>query len=76
MPRIPASSIKVPATASVQVRPRRRAAFPATADPSPEEVRARAYEIYLARGAQPGRELEDWAQAERELRASPALVTR
>jgi NADPH:quinone reductase-like Zn-dependent oxidoreductase len=31
------------------------------------EIRARAYELYRARGAQPGRELEDWFQAEREL---------
>ncbi len=31
------------------------------------EIRTRAYELYLARGAQPGRELEDWLQAEREL---------
>ena len=32
-------------------------------------IRTRAYELYLARGAQPGRELEDWLQAERELTA-------
>jgi hypothetical protein len=32
-----------------------------------EEIRRRAYEIYLERGKQPGRELEDWLQAEREL---------
>jgi NADPH:quinone reductase-like Zn-dependent oxidoreductase len=31
------------------------------------EIRTRAYELYLARGAQPGRELEDWLQAERAL---------
>src|SRR5438876_9652187 len=35
------------------------------------EIRTRAYELYLARGAQPGRELEDWLQAERELTAEP-----
>lgn len=34
-----------------------------------DEIRTRAYELYLARGAQPGRELEDWLQAERELTA-------
>jgi NADPH:quinone reductase-like Zn-dependent oxidoreductase len=33
------------------------------------EINVRAYEIYRARGAQPGRELEDWLQAERELTA-------
>jgi NADPH:quinone reductase-like Zn-dependent oxidoreductase len=32
-----------------------------------DEIRRRAYELYLARGAQPGRELEDWLQAEHEL---------
>ena len=34
-----------------------------------DEIRTRAYELYLARGAEPGRELEDWLQAERELTA-------
>ncbi len=28
----------------------------------------RAYELYLARGGQDGRDLEDWLTAERELR--------
>ena len=32
-----------------------------------EEIKLRAYEIYLERGEQPGRELDDWLQAEREL---------
>jgi len=34
-----------------------------------EEIRQRAYEIYPARGATPGFELDDWLQAERELRS-------
>jgi hypothetical protein len=33
-----------------------------------EEIRRRAYEMYLERGEQPGRELDDWLQAERELK--------
>jgi hypothetical protein len=33
-----------------------------------EEVRRRAYEIYIERGEQPGRDLDDWLQAEREQR--------
>jgi hypothetical protein len=37
--------------------------------PRENEIRARAYELYLARGAEPGRELEDWLQAERDLAA-------
>jgi hypothetical protein len=32
-----------------------------------QEIRDRAYQIYLERGAQPGNELEDWLQAKREL---------
>ena len=32
-----------------------------------EEIRLRAYEIYLRRGEAPGHEVEDWLQAEREL---------
>lgn len=33
---------------------------------SVEEIRVRAYEIFLERGGEPGRELDDWLQAERE----------
>ena len=32
-----------------------------------EQIEARAHEIYLARGAEPGHELDDWLQAEREI---------
>ena len=32
-----------------------------------EKIRRRAYEIYLERGEQPGRDLDDWLQAEGEL---------
>jgi hypothetical protein len=32
-----------------------------------QEIRRRAYEIYLERGEEPGRDLEDWLQAEREI---------
>jgi hypothetical protein len=32
-----------------------------------EEIRRRAYEIYLERGEQPGRDLDDWLQAEGEV---------
>jgi DUF2934 family protein len=37
---------------------------------SEQEIRQRAYEIYLKRGEQPGSELEDWLQAEGELRTN------
>ncbi len=32
-----------------------------------EQIAVRAYEIYLARGGEPGRDQDDWYQAEREL---------
>jgi DUF2934 family protein len=32
-----------------------------------DSTRRRAYEICLERGSEPGRELDDWLQAEREL---------
>ena len=31
------------------------------------EIRRRAFEIYLDRGSEPVRDLEDWLEAEREL---------
>jgi len=31
-------------------------------------IRARAYELYLERGSQPGDEVDDWVRAEREYR--------
>ena len=34
---------------------------------SDEEIRRRAYEIYLERGDLPGDEIDDWLRAEREL---------
>jgi hypothetical protein len=36
--------------------------------PGPAEVQRRAYELYLARGGGHGRDLEDWYEAERQLR--------
>jgi len=35
--------------------------------PSQEEIRRRAYEIYLERAGLPGNEVDDWHRAEREL---------
>ena len=36
-------------------------------DPAHDEIAARAYELYLARGKVPGHEAEDWFEAERGL---------
>ena len=35
-----------------------------------EEIRLRAYEIYLERGEQPDCDLDNWLQAERELQCA------
>ena len=37
--------------------------------PAHEQIACRAYELFLARGAKPGRPADDWYQAERELQA-------
>jgi hypothetical protein len=37
------------------------------AEPTTEQIRNRAYEIYVSRGNAPGDELQDWLLAEREL---------
>lgn len=50
----------------------RRSPSPKRRDPSPEPTRddiaRRAYEIYIERGGREGCEMEDWLQAEQELR--------
>jgi hypothetical protein len=38
------------------------------AHPSDDDVRVRAYQRYLDRGATHGNDLEDWVEAEKELR--------
>jgi hypothetical protein len=40
----------------------------ATRVPHHNEIAMRAFEIYLSRGEWPGNDLEDWLQAERQLR--------
>jgi hypothetical protein len=40
---------------------------PPAQTPTLERVQQRAYELFLARGQEPGHELDDWIQAEREL---------
>jgi hypothetical protein len=39
-----------------------------------DEIRQRAYAIYLARAGGPGDELDDWLKAEAELKASRARL--
>ncbi len=41
---------------------------PSPAPPTDEMIRERAYQIFLSRGGAPGHALDDWLQAERELK--------
>ena len=43
--------------------------------PTHDQIKLRAYHIYLERGARPGNEFDDWLRAERELKRI-ALYTR
>ena len=52
---------KFSATSRPVTKPRTKVA------PTEEQIRARAFEIYLARNGGPGDADSDWAQAEREL---------
>jgi hypothetical protein len=45
-----------------------KAAAAPNSDPTHEEIAARAYELYLARGSMDGYSEEDWLLAEAELR--------
>jgi len=42
--------------------------------PRYEEIACRAYEIYQERGSEPGRDLDDWLRAERQLRTRLAIA--
>ena len=42
---------------------------------NPDAVAKRAYEIYQRRGGADGADLDDWLEAERELKRGPSSVT-
>jgi hypothetical protein len=69
--------IQEQATGSRRDAPRSRQTSEVAAHPAPtiEQIRQRAYEIYLSRKGRPGEPLLDWFQAELELHAS-ATTTR
>jgi len=39
----------------------------------PDAIATRAYELFLARGSEPGHEMDDWLRAEAELKAEAQL---
>jgi hypothetical protein len=60
----------------VTIAPPRRRGIPAepqaSAPPSADAIAVRAYQLYLERGSEHGRDVEDWLRAEREL-AAPGI---
>jgi len=77
-PARPAPAPRPSRGASVIPAPRKaelglhRVAFTPRPPPTREQVAARAYEIWQQSGCLPGRDAENWAQAERELAAGCA----
>jgi hypothetical protein len=59
-------STEIEATPEANVSRAATLEVPAENSAPDEEIRRRAHEIYLERGEEPGRELDDWLQAERE----------
>jgi hypothetical protein len=44
-------------------------------EPSREEIACRAHDLYLQRGSEPGKDVEDWVRAEKELSDEPVAGT-
>lgn len=57
-----------PAAEHVQQAPGDALAARPVGDPTDEDIRARAYQMYLERGGHHGLDFDDWVRAERELR--------
>jgi hypothetical protein len=43
-------------------------------NPNQDEVARRAYELYQARGGEPGHEIEDWLSAEQEVNKENQVI--
>lgn len=65
------STAKAPAGRKTAAKTPRRRSQAAMKEIPHDLIRRRAYEIYCARGGFHGRDVDDWLQAERELRGTP-----
>jgi hypothetical protein len=52
-----------------------KARLDAATDIAEKDIARRAYDLYLTRGGEPGHDVDDWLQAERELRSSSRAST-
>jgi len=59
-------------TTTLQAPPASEKTVRTAAPPTEQQIAARAHQIFLERGGAPGFELEDWLQAERELKGVAA----
>lgn len=66
-----AATVTTPAQAETPVKagPSAAIATQSGQTPTADQIARRAYELYQQRGGRPGRDFEDWIQAERELRS-------
>jgi hypothetical protein len=64
----PTQSVGTPATVPSAMGDDRNAVENLAIQPTHEDIARRAYQLYEERGGEHGRDLEDWFQAERELR--------
>jgi hypothetical protein len=60
---------KTPAVSTTRPRVRRQARTSPSLPP-PGEIASRAYLLFIGRGGEHGRDLEDWLRAERELQSA------
>ncbi|MCL4742069.1 MAG: DUF2934 domain-containing protein [Phycisphaerales bacterium] len=65
--RHPMLGVSVPSVTPPESAPTAQSARP---EPTQDEIRRRAYELWIVRGCRDGHELEDWLDAERELRGA------
>jgi hypothetical protein len=59
------------AVAAELAMPEQTASGQSAADLNPEQIQRRAYEIYIGRGCTNGADVDDWLEAERQLRNRP-----
>jgi hypothetical protein len=64
----PTGTVSAPDAAGARFDPDTMSLRQADTMPSPVEVQRRAYELYLQRGGSHGHDLDDWYEAERQLR--------
>jgi hypothetical protein len=71
----PANSKTNRAEAAIAVGGSMAPAPDGSASVSVADIAQRAYDLYLARGCEPGHDVEDWLEVERDLRGAVTILT-